>query len=129
MARRKGAATVFPAYRTACSVKPKDEPMGSFEQYDDNELRSFTPEQRKTLQALHIRFDEKFDEIAALLAKQLGYRSESQEARYEAEEAIDQWAEDVEIADDPIEPKSDLQRLLHEHYLIAEEIMDVREGY
>jgi phosphopantetheinyl transferase (holo-ACP synthase) len=49
--------------------------MGSFEEnYGNDVLRTFfTEEERTQLQTLHQRLDDIFDEIAAFLAKELGY--------------------------------------------------------
>jgi hypothetical protein len=44
----------------------------------------------------------------------------------EAEEAIERWEKDAEMADTPPTPSGALQRLLSEHHSICEEIMDIR---
>jgi len=73
--------------------------MGSFEKnYGDEGLRMFTEKERAQLRALHQRLDEKVDEIAYLMAKQLGYDKADPRAREEADQAIDRWEEDAEMA-------------------------------
>lgn len=102
--------------------------MGSSdENYDSEALGTFTAQQRIRLQALHQRLDVKFDEIASFLAKKLGYSEADPGVDEEATEAIERWEEDIEMADNPIEPTDSLQRLLAEHHSIAEEILDIRE--
>jgi hypothetical protein len=71
---------------------------------------------------LHKQLDEKFDELARLITAQ---RGDSVDARAEAEEAIEQWEEDAEMADFRIQQTSDLQRLLTEHHEIGEKILDI----
>ena len=100
--------------------------MGSFDQYDDATLAGLTPHERKTLQALHHQLDEKYDEIATFIEKEL--RCSQEHAYAEADEAIDRWEEDVEMSDSPIKPNSLLQHLLSAHHEIAEQIMDIRDG-
>jgi hypothetical protein len=102
--------------------------MGSFEEtYDDDELRSFKPTQLKKLQELHAQLDNKFNENVELLARELRHAKNDHRVHDKAESAIQRWAEDAEMADHPIETKSELQQLLKEHHQIAEEIMDVRD--
>ena len=102
--------------------------MGSFEKtYDDDELRSFKPTQLKKLQELHVQLDNKFNEIVELLARELSHAKNDPRVHDEAESAIQRWAEDAEMAEHPIETKSELHRLLKEHHQIAEEITDVRD--
>jgi hypothetical protein len=104
--------------------------MGSFEEtYDDDELRSFKPTQLKKLQELHVQLDNKFNEIVELLARELSHAKNDPRVHDEAESAIQRWADDARMAEHPIEiaTKGELQRLLKEHHLIAEEIMDVRD--
>src|SRR6516225_1633073 len=102
--------------------------MGSFEKtYDDDELRSFKPTQLKKLQELHTQLDNKFNEIVELLARELSHAKNDPRVHDKAESAIQRWAEDAQMAEHLIETKGELQRLLKEHHLIAEEIMDVRD--
>jgi acyl-CoA reductase-like NAD-dependent aldehyde dehydrogenase len=99
--------------------------MGSFEEnYSKAALRMFTDQEQATLRRLHQLLDEKFDEIASFLAKQHGLAN----ADEEAEEAIERWEKDAEMADTPPTPSGALQRLLSEHHSICEEIMDIRDG-
>jgi hypothetical protein len=68
--------------------------MGSYEEnYDEATLSSFTEEERIQLRELHRQLDAKFDEIVSFIGAKLGY-----------------------------EPKVQLQRLLHEHHSIGEQI-------
>jgi hypothetical protein len=108
--------------------------MGSFEEnYSKAALRMFTDQEQATLRRLHQLLDEKFDEIASFLAKQLGLAN----ADKEAEEAIERWEKDAvvdeilrlsaEMADTSPTPTGALQRLLSEHHSISEEIMGIRD--
>jgi hypothetical protein len=75
--------------------------MGSFEEnYSKAALRMFTDQEQATLRRLHQLLDDKFNEIASFLAKQLGLAN----ADKEAEEAIERWEEDAEMADTPPTP-------------------------
>jgi acyl-CoA reductase-like NAD-dependent aldehyde dehydrogenase len=97
--------------------------MGSFEEnYPNDALASFTAEQRKQLEALHQRLDAKYEEIARLIAIDAGLTERSREAYNAADEAIEQWEEDVEISDRPVEATTPLQRLLDEHHQISDQI-------
>jgi hypothetical protein len=106
--------------------------MDSFEEnYDAEAQRSFTNEQCANLRRLHQELDAKHDEIAARVAKQLGYDEGDPRSHEEASEAIRSWGEGPEmdparwpIADNPT---GKLQQLLKEHRDIAESILDVRE--
>ena len=103
-------------------------PMGSFEEnYSEDVLRTFTEEERAQLRKLHQQLDDKFDEIVSLLAEQLGYSTTDPRCYEEAENVIDRWEEDAEIAADPIEPTNALQGLLRQHHDIAEEILGIRD--
>jgi hypothetical protein len=98
--------------------------MGSFEEnYSKAALRMFTDQEQATLRRLHQLLDEKFDEIESFLAKQLGLAN----ADDEAEEAIERWEEDAQMADTPPTPTGALQRLLSEHHEISEQILDIRD--
>jgi hypothetical protein len=108
--------------------------MGSFEEnYDSEALRSFTKEQCATLRELHQKLDAKNDEIAAHVAKHLGYDEGDPRSHEEASEAIMNWEEDVEM--DPAQwrfadkPTHKLQQLLKERHEIAETILDVRDEW
>ena len=106
-----------------CDADVHREPKG----HDDDELRSFRPTQLKKLQELHVQLDNKFNEIVELLARELNHAKNDPRVHDEAESAIQRWAEDAQMAENPIESKGELQRLLKEHHQIAEEIMDVRD--
>jgi hypothetical protein len=110
--------------------------MGSFEEnYDNDALRTFTEKERVLLQELHQQLDDKFDEIAAFLAKALGLGETDPRAREEASEAIRQWEEVAEMAPNPEPPGRrgpwfgavKLQHLLDEYHSIAEVIMNVQD--
>jgi hypothetical protein len=102
--------------------------MGSFEEnYSEDVLRTFTEEERAQLRKLHQQLDDKFDEIASLLAGQLGYSTTDPRCYEEAEKVIDRWEADAEIAAYPIEPTKALQGLLRQHHDIAEEILGIRD--
>jgi hypothetical protein len=102
--------------------------MGSFEEnYSEDVLRTFTEEERAQLRKLHLQLDDKFDEIVSLLAEQLGYSTTDPRCYEEAENVIDRWEEDAEIAADPIEPANALRGLLRQHNDIAEEILGIRD--
>ena len=101
--------------------------MGSFEEnYSEDVLRTFTKEERAQLRNLHQQLDDKFDEIVSLLAEQLGYSTTDPRCYEEAENVIDRWEEDAEIAADPIEPTNALQGLLRQHHDIAR-ILGIRD--
>jgi hypothetical protein len=76
-----------------------------------------------------------FQEIVAYLAVQLGYggialldNETRQKLEDEADDLLDQWEEEVEMADGPPpEPKMPLQHLLRDHHKIAECILDIRD--
>ena len=53
--------------------------MGSFD--ENNYGGEFTEHERTQLRVLHQRLDDKFDEIAAFLAKSLGYDETDPRAR------------------------------------------------
>jgi hypothetical protein len=99
--------------------------MGSFD--ENNYGGEFTEHERAQLRVLHQRLDDKFDEIAAFLAKSLGYGEVDSRARKEALEAVERWEEEAEMADNPVRSTSPLQHLLDAHYSISEEIMDIRD--
>ena len=102
--------------------------MGSFEEnYSEDVLRTFTEAERARLRKLHQQLDDKFDEIVSLLAEQLGYSTTDPRCYEEAENVIDRWEEDAEIAADQIEPTNALQGLLRQHHDIAEEILGIRD--
>ena len=102
--------------------------MDSFEvNYDEDSLHIFTKKERSQLRSLHRRFDDKFTEIAAFLAKERGWETTDPRADDEAADAIDRWGEDA-IEADPPRPITPLQHLLAEHHEIEEQIMDVRDA-
>ena len=73
---------------------------------------------------LHVKKNKKFDEICALIARELGYRepakmSPAQRAiiEREAEYHVKQWEETVEM-------RTPLRRLLNQYHDICERILD-----
>jgi hypothetical protein len=96
----------------------------SEDHYDDDTLRRFTREERAQLRALHQRQDAKFDEIAHLLATELGLSGV--DAREEAEEVIETWDEEVETQNKTL-VDTPLQKLLTEFFAIANDIANIRD--
>jgi acyl-CoA reductase-like NAD-dependent aldehyde dehydrogenase len=97
--------------------------MGSFEEhYPNDALASFTGEQRRQLRSLHENLDAKYEEIALLIANDIGLPERSREAYNAADQAIERWEEDAEISDHPVAPTTPLQRLLQEHHQISDQI-------
>jgi hypothetical protein len=100
--------------------------MASLEgRYDDDTLVRFTREERAQLQTLHQRQDAKFEEIARLLATELGL-SEA-DACEAAEEAIEDWDEAVEMENAQPPVPTPLQKLLGEFFDISNEIANIRD--
>jgi hypothetical protein len=92
--------------------------------YDDDTLRQFTREERAQLHALHQRQEGKFDQIARLMATELGL-SEA-DAREEAKEQIETWHAEVEIENKtPVD--TPLQKLLSEFFATANDIANIRD--
>jgi hypothetical protein len=99
--------------------------MGSFEEnYSEDTLRAFTEKERAQLWELYSALDAKFDEIAALMARELGC-SEAQ-AREEAEQAAEGWDEpELEVY---ALVNSPIRRLLRVHHEISKAIFDIRDS-
>jgi len=87
---------------------------------------NFTQTERSQLELLYARRDDKFSQLASLIAKEIGLSEE--EARKEAADAIDRWGEEADFADNPPEPTTPMQWLLHEFYEIDLEIMNIRDS-
>ena len=84
-----------------------------------------TPAERDQVRGLWKEREAKFDEIVSLISNELG--CDKAEAEEEAEQAVVRWWEDVEWGFFKVkEPRSVLQRLLREHYLIGEKMCDLR---
>ncbi len=87
------------------------------------------------LELLYAEKTEKFDEICASVARELGYgelstmNGESRnQVKDEAEQYVEQWEETVEMRTSPsIRPPTPLRRLLTQHHDICERIRDERE--
>lgn len=102
---------------------------------DDDDGLKPTPEEAAKLAELHRQRGAKMDEIVALLAWRLGYgdpatlSADQRDAiETEAEQVVDRWMEDAEMADPPSEPTTPLQRLLREHHDLGEMILDIQDG-
>jgi hypothetical protein len=105
----------FLSWHCNCSralfVRRRDQPIradlisdrhrSSEENYSEDVLRTFIEEERAQLRKLHQQLDDKFDEIASLLAEQLGFSTTGPRCYEKAENVIDRWEEDAEIAADP----------------------------
>jgi hypothetical protein len=87
------------------------------------------------LELLHAQKSKKFDEVCALVARELGYSelpllSDEDRSRVEdeAKQYVEQWGETVEMRTSPsIRPITTLRRLLAEHHDICERILDEQE--
>jgi hypothetical protein len=79
--------------------------------------------------------NEKLDEIAELLARDLGFGPLStldattcEEIRAEGVDATEAWSEAEVESIEPLEAKTDLQRLLGQYRDIEEAILDARDA-
>jgi hypothetical protein len=115
------------------------------ERDDDDDDFEFTKAERVKLKALHEQLGKKYDEIAALIARQLGLGDDpnalSDDARDQvcerADAEIERWDEkDVVAAGHPkiwrsegIKPElvTPLFHLLREHHELAEKILNIRD--
>jgi hypothetical protein len=87
------------------------------------------------LELLYAQKTKKFDEICALVARELGYGELStlsgegrNQIEDEAEQYVKQWEETVEMRTSPtIRPITPLRRLLSQYHDICERILDQRE--
>jgi hypothetical protein len=87
------------------------------------------------LELLYAQKTKKFDEICALVARELGYGELStlsgegrNQIENEAEQYVKQWEETVEMRTSPtIRPITPLRRLLSQYHDICERILDQRE--
>ena len=87
------------------------------------------------LELLYTQKSEKFDQVCALVAHELGYGALSAlsvEDRFrvedEAKQCIEQWEETVEMKTNfAIRPITPLRRLLAEYHDICERILDEHE--
>jgi hypothetical protein len=86
------------------------------------------------LELLYAQKTKKFDEICALVARELGYGELStmngegrNQIEDEAEQYVKQWEETVEMRTSPtIRPITPLRRLLNQYHDICERILDQR---
>ena len=87
------------------------------------------------LELLYVEKIKKFDEICALVARELGYGELStmngegrNRVEDEAEQYVEQWEETVEMRTSPtIRPITPLRRLLSQYHDICERILDEHE--
>jgi hypothetical protein len=87
------------------------------------------------LELLYTQKSKKFDQVCALVARELGYGelpllSDEDRSRVEdeAKQHVEQWEETVEMRTSPtIRPITALRRLLAEYHYICERILDEQE--
>jgi len=87
------------------------------------------------LELLYAQKTKEFDEICALVARELGYGELStlsgkdrNQVENEAEQYVKEWEETVEMRTSPtIRPITPLRRLLSRYHDICERILDQRE--
>ena len=87
------------------------------------------------LELLYAQKSKKFDQVCALVARELGYSelpllSDEDRSRVEdeAKQYVEQWEETVEMGTSPtIRPITPLRRLLAEYHDICERILDEHE--
>jgi len=87
------------------------------------------------LKMLYAQKAKKFDEICALVARELGYGElptmsdeDRNQVEDEAEQYVKQWEETVEMRTSPtIRPITPLRRLLSKYHDICERILDEHE--
>jgi hypothetical protein len=87
------------------------------------------------LELLYAQKARKFDEICALVARELGYGEfsattgeERKQIEDDAEQYVEQWEETVELQTSPdIRPITPLRRLLSQYHDICERILDERD--
>ena len=87
------------------------------------------------LELLYAQKSKKFDQVCALVARELGYSelpllSDEDRSRVEdeAKQYVEQWEETVEMRTSPtIRPITPLRHLLAEHHEICERILDEQE--
>jgi hypothetical protein len=89
------------------------------------------------LELLYAQKTKKFDEICALVARELGYGELStlsgedrNQVEDEAEQYVKEWEETVEMRTSPtIRPITPLRRLLSQYHDICERILDQRGAH
>jgi hypothetical protein len=69
----------------------------------------------------------KVNELADLLAKQLGHHPRSRETLEEVEQLLDNWAE-ATLRQSHLEPRTQLQQLLTQCQELGERILDLEEN-
>ena len=87
------------------------------------------------LELLYAQKSKKFDQVCALVAREVGYSelpllSDEDRSRVEdeAKQYVEQWEETVEMRTSPtIRPITPLRRLLAEYHDICERILDEHE--
>ncbi len=105
--------------------------MGSFEAtYPDAVVRhmKLTEEELTELRELHKQLDNKFDEIATFMAKELALHKTDPLVREAAENAIEEWEDmEEEKGVEAVEPRTPFEQLLSEHLDLGSEIMSIRD--
>jgi hypothetical protein len=128
------------------AVENHDDAMGYyFEEgrlhFTERGLKLFTRDERNRLQDLFVQHAQKFDKICDHVSVTLGHGSDPKalspalrdDIISEAQQAIEQWEEGVEISDDPnalhapAASDASLQQLLTEQNAIAELILDIQD--
>ena len=87
------------------------------------------------LELLYAQKSKKFDQVCALIARELGYSElpllsdeDRNRVEDEAKQYVEQWEETVEMRTSPtIRPITALRRLLAEYHYIGELILDEQE--
>jgi hypothetical protein len=87
------------------------------------------------LELLYAQKSQKFGEVCALVARELGYSElpllsdeDRNRVEDEAKQYVEQWEETVEMRTSPtIRPITPLRRRLAEHHEICERILDEQE--
>jgi hypothetical protein len=69
----------------------------------------------------------KVNELADVLAKQLGYHPRSREVLAEVEQLLDNWA-DATLRRSDLEPRTEIQQLLSRCQELGERILDLEEN-
>jgi hypothetical protein len=89
---------------------------------------------RNDLKVLQLRRDEKFQDIILVIAGGLSFGefealADEQKTRFanEAEDAIDEWEEMIQLHVPPPEPTTPLQTLLRDYHEICGWIMDIHD--
>ena len=115
-------------------------PFGQSNDWQDTRGRRGMPndikqnQMRNDLKVLQLRRDEKFQDIILVIAGGLSFGefealADEQKTRFanEAEDAIDEWEEMIQLHVPPPEPTTPLQTLLRDYHEICGWIMDIHD--